>query len=249
MTVDRSPYALGPSDGPPAVLIHGLTGSPWDLRPIADGLAGQGYRVVAPLIAGHADLEALAASSWRDWYASAERCLVEAVGNPPPSALLLGFSMGSLLALRLAALRPELVRALVVMGVPIEQPLWQRLGARLMVALRPGAAYPKNRSDVRSEAVAQQRAALSGTPYAAVVELEQLQAEVRASLARVRAPTLILHGRYDHVAPVEGSAQVSQALGSSQLRRAILPNSCHHLARDLDRERVIEEILAFAAVR
>ena len=260
-SVDRSAYELGPRAGPPAVLLHGLTGSPWDLRPLADGLAEQGRRVVAPLLPGHTDLDALAATTWRDWYAGAEDCLARASspsragGEGPRPALLLGFSMGSLLALRLAALRPELVSALVVLAVPIQQPAWQVAGARALTRLRARSDwlaarighYPKARSDVRSETVAARRAALPATPYASIVAISELQAEVQGLLGRVRAPTLLLHGAYDHVAPVEGSARVSQALGSSQLRRVIVPRSCHHLARDLDRDRVRAEVLAFAA--
>ena len=255
MAIDRSAYVLGPRAGPPAVLLHGLTGSPWDLLPLAEGLAEQGRRVTAPLLPGHTDLESLAATTWRDWYAGAERSLEGACDERRP-ALLLGFSMGSLLGLRLAALRPELVRALVVLAVPIQQPLWQRVGARALSRLRarlgPGRLaarighHPKRRSDIRSELVAAERSAMTATPYASIVAIGELQAEVQGLLGRVRAPTLLLHGAYDHVAPVEGSARVSQALGSSHLRRVILPRSCHHLARDVDRERARAEVLGFA---
>lgn len=253
MAVDRSPYAIGPAGGRPAVLLHGLTGSPWDLRPLAEALAAAGYRVSAPRLHGHEHVDALAASRWSDWLGSAATALAEAHASGRRT-LLLGFSMGALLALKLAAERPRELAGLIAMGVPIEQPCWQIVGARAVLALRIHAPrigakighYPKARSDVRVRAVADRRAALPELPYAAILEIGRLQAEVRASLWRVKTPTLLVHGAYDHVAPVDGSARVSQLLAADVVRRVIAPRSYHHVARDLDRRLVCAEVVNFA---
>jgi carboxylesterase len=254
MGADRSSWVLGPADGPPALLLHGLGGSPWDLRPLGDALAEHGYRASAPCLSGHTDVEALAASSWMDWYRSAESALLGTdSGTNARASLLIGFSMGSLLAARLAALHPELLSGLVMIGVPVEQPRWQVLGASLVVALQrrsPSLArrighHRKRPSDVRRKAVADQRAGFPTLPYATILELARLQAEVVPLLPRVRVPTLLLHGAYDHVAPVEGSMRVSQTLGASFVQRVVLPNSFHHVARDLDHEQLCAEVLAF----
>lgn len=251
MPADRSAYVLGPSSGPPAVLLHGLTGSPWDLRPLAEALAEHGYRVTVPCLAGHADVDALAASTWTSWYRSAELALLEARGRP---TLLIGFSMGSLLAARLAVWHGASLSGLVLIGVPLEQPRWQVLGAGWVVALQRRSPYfakrlghhRKRPSDVRRKVVADQRAALPALPYTTIVEFARLQTEVRSLLAQVQTPTLVLHGAYDHVAPLDGSVRVSQALGSSFVRRVVLPNSFHHVARDLDAAQLCAEVLAFA---
>ena len=48
-------------DGPRRVLLlHGLTGTPFEVRPIADALHAAGFAVRAPLHAGHRDPEELA---------------------------------------------------------------------------------------------------------------------------------------------------------------------------------------------
>jgi carboxylesterase len=254
MAPDRSSWVLGPADGVPALLLHGLGGSPWDLRPLGEALAEHGYRASCPCLAGHTDVEALAASSWTDWYRSAEMALLGAgTATDTRATLLIGFSMGSLLAARLAALHPAAISGLVMMGVPVEQPRWQVRGASLVVALQrrsPGLAkrighHRKRPSDVRRKAVADQRAGFPTVPYATIVELARLQAEAFSLLPRVRVPTLLLHGAYDHVAPVEGSVRVSQTLGASFVQRVVLPNSFHHVARDVDHEQLCAEVLAF----
>src|SRR5438552_16548749 len=46
------PFALG--DGPDAcLLLHGLTGSPAEVRPVGEALAKAGFRAVGPLLPGH----------------------------------------------------------------------------------------------------------------------------------------------------------------------------------------------------
>ncbi|HRD77099.1 MAG TPA: alpha/beta fold hydrolase, partial [Hyphomicrobiaceae bacterium] len=87
------------------LLFHGLGGSPVELRFLAQGLNRAGYTVHAPLLSGHggssADLEA---STWRDWYASAEAALVR-LREHCDVVIAGGISVGAVLALRIAAHR------------------------------------------------------------------------------------------------------------------------------------------------
>ena len=60
------------------LLIHGLCGTPVEMRYVAHGLARSGYTVHCPLIAGHGGGEnEIKASTWRDWLTSAEAALDE----------------------------------------------------------------------------------------------------------------------------------------------------------------------------
>ena len=46
--------ALFVRGGPRGVLcLHGFTGTPFEVRPLAEALAGRGYTVLAPVLAGH----------------------------------------------------------------------------------------------------------------------------------------------------------------------------------------------------
>src|SRR5688572_597398 len=85
------------------LLIHGLGGTPVELRFAAQGLTRAGFTVYCPLLEGHGGTEAeLNATTWQDWYDSVvaahdelrARCDMVVVG---------GLSSGALLALRLAA--------------------------------------------------------------------------------------------------------------------------------------------------
>ena len=55
------------------LLIHGLGGTPVEMRFVGIGLARAGFTVSCPQLAGHCgSFEDLRATRWRDWYASGE---------------------------------------------------------------------------------------------------------------------------------------------------------------------------------
>ena len=61
--------------GPDAVLLlHGLTGAPFEMHHLALRLAAEGYRCLAPVMAGHGGkAEDLVGIPWTEWVAHALR--------------------------------------------------------------------------------------------------------------------------------------------------------------------------------
>lgn len=235
------------------LLLHGLTGTPYDVAPFADALHARGFAVRAPLLAGHSDLSALEHTSWRDWYASAETAFEELHAHGRRRVLMVGFSLGSLLALRLSALRAPQVGGLAALSVPLSLPGWQRtaIGALARLRTTPGLGrfvgmLAKEGPDVRIERAFRQSPSLRGFPFPALAELVALQDEVGDLLPHVRAPLLLMHGLHDHIAPIDHLDRVTQRVGSSHVHKLVLPRSFHILAHDLDRERACTEIVRFA---
>jgi len=250
--VDPRPIHRG--EGPRGVLLlHGLTGTPYDVAPFAEALSARGFAVRAPLLAGHSDLASLETTSWRDWYASAETAFDELYAAGRRRVLLLGFSLGSLLSLRLAALRPSDIAGLVALSVPLSLPGWQRtaIGALARLRTTPGLGrlvgmLPKDGPDVRVERAFRQSPSLRGFPFPALAEMIALQDEVTDLLPHVHMPLLLLHGLHDHIAPVVHCDRVAQRVGSSSVHKVVLPRSFHILAHDLDRDQAQAEIVRFA---
>ena len=103
-------YAVGGS-GPPLVLVHGLGGTVENWRAIAPPLAAS-HRVLVPDLPGHGHSAPLA--EVRDVDALAEAVLGIADAEEAGDAVWVGHSLGGVVGLRAAALRPDAVRGLVL---------------------------------------------------------------------------------------------------------------------------------------
>lgn len=100
--------------GRPGILLHGVGGQAWMWHGVAPGLTALG-RILALDFRGYGD------SQWAaDGAYTTERHAddVEAVIAGLGEVDLVGFSWGGLVALALAARRPELVRRLVMIDIP-----------------------------------------------------------------------------------------------------------------------------------
>ncbi|MEO8559800.1 MAG: alpha/beta fold hydrolase, partial [Rhodospirillales bacterium] len=94
------------TNGAGVVLVHGLTGTPTEMRYIGRGLNARGYSVYAPVLAGHCGTEAqLLTTGWRDWLASTEQACDWLAGQVD-RLYVAGLSMGALLSLQMAARKP-----------------------------------------------------------------------------------------------------------------------------------------------
>jgi carboxylesterase len=224
------------------LLLHGFTGSPLEMIPLAEALARDGLTVHVARLAGHGTTpEDLAATSWRDWIASAQRaydalarrCRVVAVG---------GLSMGGSLALHLAATGAP--GAVIAMATPVRlRPLLHRLAR----AARPVMPYAPVlvRLGPRAAEVSPYRASYPRVPLGAVGDLASLLDRTRELLPRVRAPLLVAQGRWDWAIPAE-SAEVICGRVASPVRRLLwLPHSSHLLTLDRDRAVLFAEVRGF----
>lgn len=98
---NRSFEASVPAPRGVAVLLHGLTDSPYSMLATAQTLAGAGYDVIAPRMPGHGfAVGGLLQARWQDWTAAVRIALRQAAQQPASkqSLLIVGYSNGGLLA-------------------------------------------------------------------------------------------------------------------------------------------------------
>lgn len=234
--------------------LHGFTGTPYEVAPLAHALASAGFSVAAPLLAGHGETTAaLAATRWQDWFGSAEAALdrLRAASGGGRTAVL-GFSMGGLLALRLARLLPDRISALVAMSVPLRLRAWQiavaKLWRRLPGVLRrsPFAALRKRGgSDVIDETSRRENPGLPELPLSGIAELVALGEVVRGDLAFVRQPTLVVHGERDRTIALQASHELADKLAADVVERLWLPRSGHLVGVDVERSRLAQAVVQF----
>jgi carboxylesterase len=220
------------------------------MRFLGERLHAAGHTVSAVRLAGHAtQVEELESCSWQDWYRSAEEGLV-AVARRCSSVLVIGSSLGSLLALRLAHAHHGTVAALSLLGPPLvlrrpwpatavswSGPLLSWLPTRLRFVAKTG-------SDIADPQARRVHPGYRSMPLRSVAEFVALQGEVRTLLAAIKQPTLAIQARQDHTVDLQSLA-VLQSEMPNLWGTVILPNSFHVVAVDLERERVAQEIIRF----
>lgn len=244
------PFDLGTPDESTAVLcLHGLTSTPYELRPLAERLAEAGYRVRAPRLVGHGSSpEILRHTRWHDWLATARRAFDD-LARTHERIFIVGVSMGALCALVLAQAKGDRVAGVVSMATPLELKMRQQfmlsVARRLPVADAMPYAVKRGGPDVSDPAVAAAMPSYDRIPIAAAASMIGLQRVARDRIRRLSVPVLVLHGRHDHAAPVRNVRRLMNGLKTPHRRAIVYARSWHILPLDVDHAAVTRDTLAF----
>lgn len=260
--VDRSTFHAGNRIG--LLLIHGLGGTPVEMRFVAQGLAREGFTVSCCQLAGHCGtVEELRRSKWQQWYQSVveahdrlrSQCDVVVAG---------GLSMGGLLAAHLAHERPGEVHGLAFFAPTLwlngwSMPWHSRLlrYARPLPGIRSSILLPEHEpygiKDERIRAFVV-KAMQSGdsteagvfcTPLHSFAQFNAMVAKVRRELGRITQPSLVLHPRADDIADIDNAFYLQRRLGGP-VEMHVLDDSYHIITLDRQRAIVIERSAEFA---
>jgi carboxylesterase len=245
------------------LLIHGLGGTPVEMRFVARGLARAGHTVHCPQLAGHCgSFEDLRATGWKDWYQSVRTAHRE-LRNSCKEVIVGGLSMGAILALHLAAEYPSDVHATTLFAPTLKLDGWgvpwysiffnlvrSEWGANLV---RFAERDPYGIKDPRVRALVtaainsgdSSQAGQMCNPGRVMLEMRRLVTVVRRELPRITQPTLIIHPRHDDRASLGNAAYLQVALGG-RVETCVLDDSYHVITIDRQRDIVVERAAAFA---
>ena len=223
------------------VLLHGFGDTPQTLASLARALGAEGMDVDVPLLPGHGrTLREFALSNGGEWLAAA-RAAHAAMRARHARVALVGLSLGGALAATVAADDPELA-ALVLLAPYVDTPPLFRVLVRAAPAIGlvlPYVGGEGAQSILDPEARAQALAYGATTPQL-VRELVRSADAARASLARIRAPTLYVQSREDNRISEEVANRAFALLGARTKKLEMLSGCGHVLTVDFCRERVAE---------
>jgi len=229
--VDPSPFDLPGRGRAAALCLHGLTGTPYEVRSLGEALSAAGIRAVGPALPGHNETpERLAATSYTDWLEAA-RAEFQRLRADCESVFVVGMSMGGLLALALA--QEERVDALAAIGTPLvlHQPFaWLVPFVKYLVPMSPKSSG----SDIRDPVARARHAGYRVMPLNSVHELQRLQRRVRPQLVRITAPILVAHGMHDRTANPKDAVEIRDSVSSEVREYLLLAASGHVVPVDFD---------------
>jgi carboxylesterase len=224
------------------LILHGFTGSPQSMRPLAEAFAAAGFTVELPRLPGHGTtVDDMATTTWSDWRAAAGEAFDE-LASRCDDVLLAGLSMGGTLVLSLAVEHPE------VSGVVAINALAEVTDPALIVGLDELAAtglerLPGIASDIAKEGAVE--LAYEEVPLPALLSLLHAAEALAPRLGEITAPVLILNSPQDHVVDPASSERLASSV-KGPVERVTLTDSFHVATLDNDAPLIEREAVAFA---
>lgn len=220
------------------LVLHGFTGTPFEMRGLGERLAQEGYPVLGPRLTHHGTSAAdMNRSRWWDWYYSALDGwhLLKSLCD---EVVVIGLSMGGLTALMVAANNP--VAGVVAMSTPavFMDNDRQLTMARYLWWLSPLLKKPE---------VDESWPCYDQYPVRAAGELGRYREALEAALPAVTVPALLLHAVHDESVPVRNLDYIYGKINSAVKRKVIIERGGHVMTEDVEKERVYQEVIAFLA--
>lgn len=237
------------------LLVHGLTGTPAEMRSLASALKSEDFSVMCPQLAGHCgSIGELKRSRWQDWYNTVEAAF-ELLKREHARVYVAGLSMGALLAIRLAAQKGTRVAGLGLLSTTFFYDGWNipRVRRRTLLPLvlytplrhfiawtEPppyGIKCERTRAMVHAvltnrDAHAAEKIGIFRTPAVTILENERLIRATRKVLTQVTSPTLLVHATEDDMASVRNAHYVARRIAASHVETYLVDDTYHVLTLD-----------------
>ncbi|QJP97305.1 MULTISPECIES: alpha/beta hydrolase [Pseudomonas] len=245
------------------LLIHGLTGTPTELRRVAVGLAKAGCTVYVPTLAGHCGGNAdLQATGWRDWYEGVRKTFV-GIRRQHSKVFVGGLSMGAVMSMYVASEHPGQVAGLLMYSTTLKYDGWSINKLAFLTPLLMKIPFgvhickfeekpPYGIKNERLRAIVERQmkeghsseAGLLTMEGVTVRELHRMNAVVRKRMPSITVPALVLHSIEDDITSRWNADYVERKLGGEVVK--ILLDDCYHMITvDLQYRRVVELSVQF----
>ncbi len=231
--------SLGGPDG--VLVLHGFTGNPQSMRPIAERCANNGWSVELPRLPGHGTrVEDMQATGWTDW-AGAALAAYDQLASRCARVAVFGLSMGGGLTAFVGEQRPDVAGLVFVnpMVKPYDADLRQAMADLIAAGLETVESIG---SDIKKEGG--QELSYDATPIACGLSLMDGLDTVYRELSQLSAPALVFTSREDHVVdPVNSTELVATVTGP--VEHHWLENSYHVATLDNDAPFIEETTIRF----
>lgn len=250
------------------LLVHGITGSPAEMKPLVRKLTAQGFSVACPQLAGHCStLKELKQTRWPDWYASLVTAM-DVMSEECDTLFVSGLSMGALLALKLAAGYPDRIQGVATLSATFFYDGWNvpRLRQRFLLPLaiytpiryfwsyHEPAPYGIKDDRIRNVIAAVYQGEGAGMPEkygysefpgVTIRETFNLIRAAKRDLAAIVSPLLIVHSTEDDMASLKNASFLAAGVSSGQVETFYVDDTYHVLTLDKRKDDVAARVAEF----
>ncbi|MBW8877355.1 MAG: lysophospholipase [Acidobacteria bacterium] len=246
------------------VIVHGYAEHKGRYRELVGALVAAGYQCHLLDLRGHGESggERGHVGRFAEYRTDFERFLEEVQGLAAASSplLLLGHSLGGLIALDFVLHRPEVFDSLAVsspfLAPALEIPFLKRTLLPLAAGFVPTLAVQSGLEAawLSHDAVVVKDYETDPFVFSTVtlgwfVAVRQAQQEVVERASEIRLPILVLIGDADRIADPDRTRALFARLGSEAKRLIPYPGFFHEVFNELERGRVVADLLAWLAER
>ena len=215
------------------------------VKPIAVELHRRGYRVLCPLLIGHGRSNSSRKQSLDGLVCLSKRAF-EGLSKDWDEVMIVGFSMGGLIALKLAHEKGEHVKGVAALAPAYELDYLTDLKLRLVKRLGIGKLLPdvKKRTgpDVSDPDVAALMPSNDAVPVATAVSLMEEAKDRRGNCVSHRDTSMDLSKVKVTTVPAHSARRLFSQLKNTNRRLLFYPKSWHILALDVEHHEVIEDV-------
>ena len=226
------------------LVVHGFTGSPQSMRYVGEELHKRfGFTVVGPRLPGHGtSVDDMATTGLADWVGEAERALKELAARKS-KVFVTGLSMGGTITLNLAWRHKDIVHGIAPIAAAVgilNDPMAGGMFLHPMPDRLPGVG-----SDIKDPNTTE--LAYAEVPSVCLGELTTLVMATSTMLKEITCPTLVIHGREDHVVPAANAPVIVNSVSSDEVRLLWLNESYHVATLDNDKDLIVDSVGSFFA--
>ena len=223
------------------LLLHGLTATTAEVRPLAKCLLNEGYTVSGILLPGHGTTaENLSQTNREDWIKASE-VAYNKLKCECSSVIVGGESVGALLALRLASDHPEIKGLLLYAPAMRLAASFLKIGFLVMVS--PFVFSVKKKFTKDREGLPWQGYKVN--PLKTGVQLLKFQWEIKQLLCRIYQPILLIQANLDETVDLNSGDIILRGVQSAVKELYWMEKSGHVVILGKQFEEVLQTTLEF----
>ncbi len=223
------------------LLLHGLTATTAEVRPLAKRLFNEGYTVSGIILPGHGTTpEKLSQTHREDWMRASEEAYEE-LKRECSSVIVGGESVGALLAISLASEHPEIKGLLLY--APAMRLVASLFKKFLLVIASPFVFSVKKKITNDREGLLWQGYKVN--PLKTGLQLLKLQWEIMQRLNRIYQPILIIQATKDEIVDLKSGELILSGVQSAVKELFWMEKSGHIVILDKQFEEVLLITLDF----